>query len=500
MTADDPQHDAIERRLRDAMASQAERFEPSEDSYLRLRREVHAVGDARRPAGRRLGPRLAAAAAAVAVVAGGGAALLDGDGTQPIDVTPASTVPTTTPTPTTTAVEAAPTTTSTAAPEPPAFETVTSEAITGPRSVSADEAVERFTGLVRLDGVSIDLQGAKAELRLGDTWIGTVGIGAVTLYDGSGPGFAVTELHHDDDVLRLDSFVAGATVDAPAVEVSGVAGDDVAGIRAQVFSNHDGLLLDRRTVPVEQDGRFGTALVLSGDDSGWVLVTATDDAGDVIAAVAKPLQWTAGDDDTRYTVAFIDPADPDAGLNVRSLPGTDDDTVVEGVLPAGTADVRRRGQVPVSIDGVEWWAIEGTDASGARLEGWVAASHLVHTGAVDSAAVDELARSLSESAPEAWPWASTAVVGRPTALTVVTDPVTRFGGQLGPLIGWIDGDAAWEAAAPALSGDTAADLAEWWLPGLTPLTFAADDGTRTTLYLEATVEGPRIVGVIGWDG
>ncbi len=494
MTGDDPRHEAIERRLRDAMASQAERFEPSEDSYLRLRREVRE--DRPTGAGRsgvpRLGPRLAAAAAAVAIVVGGGAAMLGGDDTQPLDLTPATSTPVTSAPTTLPAGDATPSTSSTLPPEPPMFETVTSEAITGPRSVSADEAVERFIGLVRLDGVAIDLQGAKAALRLGDTWIGTAGVGAVALYDGSGPGFAVTELHHDDTVLQLDSFLAGATVDAPAVEVSGTADADVAQIRAEVFSNHDGLLLDRRTAPVEAGGRWGTALMLSGRDSGWVLVSALDDAGEIVAVVAKPLQWTADDDGTRYTVAFLDPADPDGGLNVRSLPGVDD-TTIEGVLPPGTADVRRRGQVPVTIDGTEWWAIEGTDAAGSRIDGWVAASHLVLTGTVADADVAEVAGLLTSRPPEEWPWASTAVIGRPTALTIVDDPVTRFGGQLDPV-------SMWAVEPPVVSGETATELAEWWFPMLTPLTFSVPDSNeRLTLYLESTAEGIVIVGLVDWD-
>lgn len=533
-----PSDPEIETKLRLTLQSQADKFEPASDGYVRLQQRVESSQTTSQTT--RLGsPRIMAAAAAVLLVVGVAGFLgLRRESVNVIADSAASDV------------EQAPitTTTSVVTDESPATTDATSSAIfplaTGliaaPLALSPVDAAEQFLSLVRLDGDVVELRqegtsvlvyGGSTDRSLADI-VATLHIEQAEASDG---GVAYVVARATGPSLQLDAFPA-ERVELDALDVAGSApgwSEEYADLR--LYSSNDGVLLDVIDVYFDEMNNISEQLQVQGVDHGWVVLSSAAGGGDHDGQfVAEPVFFNAASRGTEYQVAHIPVDDPDGGLLLRHLPGHDQE-LVEGVgpLPAGTTGIYRRSSVPnVGSEGAYyWWAVELE--TGER--GWVNARFLTSMSSVSESELAELASAFHDIATDPdlpidaaiWPELSRkpVQVGWTQGLANLTVD------QLTDQDFWDDQSQTWtfpEASGAPVVARSLRDFLN--MPVDIQLDFEADEsfespfaldqeatasnfadlarvtigpadtsydtaGSWTTLFVEQTPDGPRIVGV-----
>ncbi len=533
----DREQTEIEQRLGAALHTQADQFEPEPDAYVRLQQRLHH-GEIDLREGPPSGPRIFLMAAAVLAVVGiAGYFGLRESGQQVITDRPpaAQSDELAEAASTDLEQEAAPSRELLVNPEYP---TVGGN-LGGPIAESPIDAAIGFLNLIRItDYAELKMEGSTVQVMAKDQ-AGAVGNQVAELDIGSfqnsddDPRFVVTGARSKAVVLQSlgQERITESSVEVTASGTGWFEGQ----ANLRLFSSNDAIILDFRTLQIS-DAPASIDVALSGRDHGWIVVQAegvvTDSIGNFAAV---PVFFDAPLNPVEYQVAHIPVDDPDTGLLVRHLPGSDERVL--DTLPSGTLGIHRRGRVSTSglEGGFDWWAIEYGDGK----RGWVNARYLSRTNAVSE---DDL-RQVGEA-----------------FVAIVSDPALEIDPRLWPAanhkpvqVGWIGGlqnvsaadlsDQAWwadasqEWALPAAAGDplevnslrTFLDLTDGvevyeantdgqdeWVYGLDQLAadsnFAdlasitlgppgggADTAARfVTLYVEQTLDGPVIVGIAVW--
>ncbi len=524
---------ALAASLASTLDRRAAQVEPSSDSYLRLRRAVDDGTTPRHagPAGigpsRPLAVRVLAVAAGVVALIASAAWINSRGGSQLIDSAPAAattTTPPVAPSVTTTIAEALP-----VEPQlvPPAYTEVPWDSVTGPRRLDPIEAAAAFLSFIRMPYAALDMVDTDVRVFGGDdgaTVIAELDVVAVEMFDPSlGTGFSVVGA--TSDAVAVDVPLAGSVVVDQTFLVEGaVLTGGQATTSIELFSNHDGLLLDRRTSTGDTSGPVVVDLAVDGADQGWIVMSAFGDGTAGFSAV--PIEWDAGMDPAEYMVSHIAIDDPDQGLNVRALPGADEGEVL-ATLPPATSGIRRRGRVPSFIGAQRWLSIITDDG----VEGWVNDRYLVRIDDVEEGALHDVALAFAEAVatpdnPDlmaSLPWAThkPVSVGWYGGLEQLDQSVLRTAAVWDQPSAWALPDTfdatterslrelvAVDTAAIGIAhppGSTiagsavASEVAPWSFAGLWSVSLDAGPSGRqdstVTLYVEPTVEGPRIVGL-----
>ena len=399
MKPDDQDFTSLADRLGSAFNDQADRFEPSNDAYARV---AEAVGEAQQ------GPRsvgwfrpLAAAAAVVATV-GIGAMALSTQGSQSVGTSPgesqesaASAVDqSTTVLPSTDGSQAegpdgAATDgesgrdldeDSSGADDASSAEPTDPSIVTGPVRATQLGAAQAFMDLLRLPFGAPEMVDGRVVIRSFEPG-GVVGpdglvVATLSMVEVAG-GYAVAEATTDS--VTIDSVEQASPDSSLAVVGSGTGFEATLVVRLMSALDNRVLGLTSATA-----GSFGEAepyaadVSVVGAEQGWVIVSSLGGADGVTEPfAAKPVSFqTALADQTDYAVVAVAPDDPDGGLVVRSGPGTSNDQV--GVIPGGTAGLRRNNVFPVAVGDDLWWSIVGP--SGRRRVGQLTVCGLERAG------------------------------------------------------------------------------------------------------------------------
>lgn len=401
----------IEDHLRSALKHHAEQVEPSPDGLDRIQARLEPSGRQRPP----LAPRLLAAAAVLIVVGLAGVLSFRSTGTGDVEVAVSSSTTNTT---ALAAVEnelpprddpdGAESTrpngsgvvevTPTFADIPPA-----PAGVLGPRAASPEAAVELFLGLIQrgTEDVMIELQNELASVtRISEGGlvvdVTTVELGSVELADGS-TGFVVVEARSPRIVIETPTRLS-ANSDA-RLSLTGQGEGFEGTIHVDLYSSDDGVWLSSGFT---QAGNFGvlapfeTDLAVSGSGPAWLVVKSSGGTETMLEPFAAvPITLDAPLSEPTYTITNIPTDDPDGGLVVRSLPGTDGTQV--GVLPPGQSGINKRavlsafigdgepsyGLGPVGDGQQEWWSVWLPEPmENGRNWGWVNARYLAVDGPV----------------------------------------------------------------------------------------------------------------------
>ncbi len=417
----------LEDDLRDSLKAHADRFEPTEQSYVAIERRLVAGSVSGRAAnGRSLGPRLLIAAASLAVLGAAGIFAFQNSGGQQVTVgTGAGPGPTTglgaeqtVPLPTTTAPErdngeaaqpSVPDETDTGEgsesatgsnstlPAPPDF-------IYGPRRASEVEAARSFLELIQLPGdeALLEVDGSvvrvTTEAENGQIVpITELELRTEKLSDGS-PGFVVVGANTPG--ISITSPVPGLRIQDSTIPVAGKGRGFEGGLAVELFSGNDGVKL---SMQYAKGGSFATpepfeaTLTVSGEEWAWVVVTSDIGSDSTLAPMsAVAVQVSAPLYEDTYTVTAIPVDDPD-GLWVRNRPDAGVGQKLES-LPAGFTGLRLRSRVlsvgdqgsPETTTWLNVWLPEPIEGSRA---GWVNAAFLAREGEVAEADLTVLAES-----------------------------------------------------------------------------------------------------------
>ncbi len=277
--------------------------------------------------------------------------------------------------------------------------------ILGPRATTPEDAVGSFLGLIQrgAEDVIVEIQGDLARVSRvgegGDTvGVTTLQLGSVEM-DGGATGFVVVQAISPNVVIESPSLLS--TSNGSVLTVSGKGEGFEAQIGVHLYSSRDGVWLNRS---YPQAGNFGVLapftadLDVSGSGPAWVVVQSSGGTETMLNPFsAVPVVIDAPRANPSYVVTNIPVADPDGGLVVRSLPGTDGEEL--GVLPPGQSNVSKRsalsafigdgepsyGLEPITLGEQEWWNIWLPDPlEGGRQWGWVNARYL----AIDAPVAD----------------------------------------------------------------------------------------------------------------
>ncbi len=527
----------IEERLGAAMHTQADRFEPDADAYVRLQQRLHH-GEIDLREGPSSGPRVFLMAAAVLAVVGtagflglresGQQIITDSPPAEQLDAAPEA--------------ESDTPTVKVTTPDPTADQTnypAVSGNLAGPVAESPVDAALEFLELVRVDDYAeVRAEGATMQVFAKDQ-AGGVGNHVAELHIGAFKNsagetrYVVTSA--SSKAVVLDSL-SQERVTESSVEVTATGTGWFEGqANLRLFSSTDAILLDFQTLDIG-DSPASADVALSGRDHGWIVVQAEGVVSDSIGNFAAvPVFFDAPLNPVEYQVAHIPVDDPDKGLQVRRLPGSDEEALE--TLPSGTLGIHRRGRVSTSglEGGFDWWAIEYGDGR----RGWVNARYLVRTNAVTEtelrqigeAFVDTVLEPEAQIAPQMWP----ATNRKPVQVGWIGGLQNVSATDLRDLSWWADTSQEWifpEAAGDPLEVNSLrafldltdgvevyevnADGQDEWIYGLDQLAadsnFAdlasitlgppgggADTAARfVTLYVEQTLDGPVIVGIAVW--
>lgn len=394
----------LEDDLRAALHEHAERIEPSPDGLERIESRLTPTTK-QRP---RLAPRLLAAAAAVAVLAGVAAFALIGTDSGDVDVAAPTTSLPTDPA----AIEdelppldldgdtdAAATSGGSVSDGTPALTVLPAAppGVLGPKRATVDEAVASFLDLIQKgnEEVAIDLDGDLATVtRMSEAGVEVevtrLQLGSTPLDDGSTGAVVIQAL---SPRIVIESPSSLSTTSGSMLAVSGRGEGFEATIGVDLYSSQDGVWLNKGSTRGGNFGElapFATDLEVWTSGPAWLVVSSSggeDTKLEPFAAV--PIVLDAPLPDTAYTVVDIPDDDPDGGLVVRNLPGTDGAQL--DVLPAGQSDIHRRsllsafvgdgepiyGFEPVQQGQQEWWNIRLPEPlPDGRQWGWVNARYL----------------------------------------------------------------------------------------------------------------------------
>lgn len=552
-SSDAAAHGQTEQQLRTSLEAQANQFEPTTDAYVRLQERV-ANAESGAPRGNSSTPRLAAMAAATLVVVGtAGYFGLRQDGLGGVSEIEATGQGEVVQQPTTTAeVEAEVAQTYRANPvaEEPDFPLV-SGLNAAPEAADPVEAAVKFLELVRvdyhrltLDGTTVMVLGRDADDAAG----GLVSTLDIAIWDGSNtaasesgertPHYVVTAAR--DGAISLDAFPDVRTTDSTIAVTGSYNGwaNEWAGVN--LFSSLDGLLLDSiKDAPIESASNtlIDLEFAVNGIDHGWVVIRAEGGAGELIGHFAAQPVFFAAPDPIEYRVAHLLVDDPDEGLVVRRLPGSDHDE--EDVLAFGTQGIHRRGHMPVTDqdDGFEWWPI--TYAGDER--GWVKARFLARSDEVSAEELTQIAerfktivlnpdQAIVDGAVDATLWP--AAEYKPVQVGWVQGLRNVPSSDLSDPAWWDDSTQTWTIHPSLETGATQASLRTFLnlregdvveisdggfqspystdneaiatsFGGMSEISIVFDGdnesvGRRVTLYVEQTVGEPIIVGISVW--
>lgn len=533
-----------EAQLRDSMRSQADQFEPSRDSFVRLEHRLAQTQTSRD--GSQVGPRLMAMAAGLVLVVGVAGYVSFRPAAQELA--------TSTPTTESSAQESADAvqvvpedgsaTANTTVAGSGQFD-VLSGNIAGPKADSPLEAASDFLSLIRVENdFELGLSDSSNEVKVyAETDTGVRSSLATTLRiamteSSSSTGTSYFVVSASSESVRLDGL-PDTRITGGEVSVRGVAtgwADGSASIR--LYSSNDGVLLESQQITVAASSsitEFTSDLELTGRDHGWIVVDSGAQAGDSIGSFAAvPIFFDSPQ--VEYMVAHIDVDDPD-GLHVRHLPGTDGE-IVDSLAP-GTTSIFRRGVIPSlgAAGPYEWWPISYADG---KL-GWVNARYLAAVEPVSEQELLAVAGWFEEvvrgpigasdlaSSRGFWPEENY----KPVQVGWVGAMTTLSGDELADSATWTDDTREW--GLPEAAGDytEVASLRAFldfedkqsfvidtsnreWLygldqraadsnfAGLSNITVSAPDGEddlaarEVTLYVEQTESGPVIVGIAVW--
>ncbi len=498
----------LEDDLRSALHHHADQVEPSADGLERI--EARLAGPpALRP---RLAPRLLAAAALLVAVGAVGAMTFRSAGDGDIDLAVPSS--TTDPSaaevsnelpPLNDEVDAATSnnessSVSEATPNTPPDIPPAPAGILGPRSVSPGTAINSFLGLIQRGGEDFSWEiedGLALVSRLSEGGdmvdVTTLQLGSVEMPDGT-TGYVVVQALSPRIVIESPSLLSTTT--ESVLTVSGQGEGFEAVVDVELFSSRDGVWLNRGFANAGSLGvvaPFITTLDVSGSGPAWVVVQSsggTDTALDPFAAV--PVVIDAPRANPAYRVTNIPAGDPDGGLVVRSLPGTDGDQLV--ILPAGESSVHKRAALSVFIgDGEpsygleptasgqqEWWNVWFPEPlENGRDWGWVNSRYLTDAEAVSDADLEAIGWQFvdglrgDDAAFAAMPWSADGVT-----FGLSSDLVETTSGKAALPEFWQDTMSF--TPPPALSGELVGSLREVLSP------------TRVALAPETAVE----VGIV----
>jgi hypothetical protein len=319
--------------------------------------------------------------------------------------------------------------------------------VLGPRAASPSAAVAGFLELIQrsAEEVSVEYEGSLARVtrtfengEIGDVTV--LQLGSVELDDGS-PGVVVVQAVSPRVVIESPSLLSTTT--GPMLSVSGQGEGFEATVDVELYSSDDGVWLSRQYASAGNFGvvaPFATELPVSGSGSAWLVVqSAGGTATRLEPFSAMPVVIDAPRAEPVHLVTSVSADDPDGGLVVRSLPGTDGEQL--GVLPPGLSGVRKRAALsvfvgdgepiygePASAAGEEWWNVWLPEplATG-RDWGWVNSRYLtadVPAPVAELSAVGEgFVAGLrgDDQAFDVLPWSETGVtIGLPTDLRGAT--------------------------------------------------------------------------------
>lgn len=280
--------------------------------------------------------------------------------------------------------------------------------VLGPREASPEKAVESFLGLIQrgAEEVMIDIQDDLARVSRvsegGDVvGVTTMQLGSVVTSDGA-TEYVVIQAISPRIVIESPSLLSTTT--APVLAVAGQGEGFEATVGLDLYSSDDGVWLNRGFVSAGNFGvmgPFSTELAVSGSGPAWLVVQSsggTDTALDPFSAV--PVVIDAPLQTPDYVVTNIPADDPDGGLVVRTLPGTDG--VELAVLPSGQSVNKRSALSALIGDGEpsyepgpaaegeqEWWNIWLPEPlEGGRQWGWVNSRYLEDASVIADASTD----------------------------------------------------------------------------------------------------------------
>jgi hypothetical protein len=170
--------------------------------------------------------------------------------------------------------------------------------------------------------------------------------------------------------------------DANAIVVSGEGRGFEANLGIRMISALDGLLLESTytTGGMPEPAPYATSLSTVGSELAWIVVSGDGGGEDVLQEFAAvPVSFTGAVDPRDFAVFRIPRSDRDEGLNLRSSPGADENSVL-ATLPAGTKGVRRTSSMPVLVGDAVWREVAAPDGQ----TGWAHSRYLT-PGAPDVA-------------------------------------------------------------------------------------------------------------------
>ncbi len=179
-------------------------------------------------------------------------------------------------------------------------------------------------------------------------------------------GWAVTGASSEGITANVDSYDPEAS---SAITVSGVGRGFESQVDLKLVSAFDGSLLGKTFADAGQPDPIPYAAEIEtvGSEAAWVVVIS-DGAGDegvLQEFAATPVAFVGKPDPRTYGVFRIPVNDQDDGLNLRSSPGTDGNTVL-ATLPAGTSGISRTASMPVLVGDSVWREVIGPD----NQKGW----------------------------------------------------------------------------------------------------------------------------------
>lgn len=394
----------LEDDLRSALHQHADQVEPSANGLERIQARLAPV-PVQRP---RLAPRLLAAAAILVAIGAVGAMTFRSSGEGDIDLAASSSttdpaaaavvneLPPLEEADDSSSTDAASSTLGEGTPDEGPNIPLAPAGTLGPRANSPEAAVVAFLGLIQRgdEEVTIEIQDDLARLSRisegGDMVdVTTLQLGSVEM-DGA-IGYVVMQAISPRVVIESPSSLS--TSSGSTLTVSGQGEGFEADVGVHLYSSRDGVWLNRSSAKA---GNFGVVapysadLSVSGSGPAWVVVQSsggTDTKLEPFSAV--PVVIDAPVQAPEYLVTNIPVDDPDGGLVVRSLPGTDGDELV--ILPAGQGGVYQRSALSAFIgdgeptyglgsvsDGQqEWWNIWLPEPlEDGRQWGWVNINYL----------------------------------------------------------------------------------------------------------------------------
>jgi len=394
----------LETELRATLRAHADEFEPRPDAYdVLLARVESEPGDqleARRK--RSVAPRLLVAAVSLVLLGAAGLFLADRTGNEAVVALPSTSVtsdPSSVGELDESETEADGSNDAAVTPDEPTFAAAPAPAdfVLGPRAATWQLASLEFLDLIQRQSndAVLEAEGSIVHVseRLADGSLVPVTdleLGSVELDTGE-LAFAVVAANSSS--IRIESPAALSVVADSSMEVSGT-GTDVAGpFGVQLISGNDGVkLLTQTAATVGSEGSmvFETSLPVAGTEWAWVVVDSqTQTRGQMPAFSAVPLSIRAPLPADSYLVTAI-PSDDADGLWVRHLPGAEQGEALVA-LPPGQANLRVRG-LPAVVDGQVWWNIWLPEKlEGGRSAGWVNSRHLARQGDLDESTLSAVA-------------------------------------------------------------------------------------------------------------